>query len=262
MVFGLIDRLKGRRAPAPIVSVPNVAGRIYAIGDVHGAAELLERMVARILAECRADGQRATLVMMGDYIDRGDSSRAALDLVASLDEAAELDPILLRGNHEAMLLDFIEGRASATRWLQFGGLQTLLSYGVGGLGAIGAGRGDAAERDLRAALTEAMGPHLGLLRGLASSHQSGNVLFAHAGAHPDLPFELQPERALIWGAPDFLDRPRADGRWVVHGHYVVDAPQAADSRIAIDTGAYFSQRLTAVRLDGGRLDFLTEALDG
>jgi serine/threonine protein phosphatase 1 len=236
-----------------------VPGRIYAIGDVHGAARLLDRLLGRIEAECRADGVTAELVLMGDYVDRGDSSRDVLDLIASLGERPGLAPVLLRGNHEEMLLDVVDGRTPAARWLRYGGLQTLLSYEVGGLAALGGG--GAAEDDLRDALADAMGPHLDLLRRLGSSHWRGNVFFAHAGADPDLPLGAQPQSALIWGAAGFLERPRGDGNWVVHGHYVVDAPNATEGRVAIDTGAYFSQRLSAVRIDGTKLDFLTETLD-
>lgn len=259
MVFRLIDRLRGRQASGHPEVPPDAGGRVYAIGDVHGAASLLDRLLGRITAECRADGTEATLVMMGDYVDRGDSSRAVLELLASLGERPGLRPVLLRGNHEEMLVDFVDGRCPAERWLRNGGLQTLLSYEVGGIAALG--RDPAAADDLRAALAAAMGPHLALLRGLENCHLRGNVFFAHAGADPGLPLDRQPESTLLWGAPAFLERPRTDGCWVVHGHYVVDEPRAAAGRIAIDTGAYFSQRLTAVRIGAGSLGFLTETLD-
>lgn len=260
MVFRLIDKLRGRREAVRIENVIEPAGRVYAIGDVHGAALLLERMLERIAGECRAEGAPARLVMMGDYIDRGDSSRDVLEILANLDAWPELAPVLLRGNHEDMLLDFLDHGASPSRWLRFGGLQTLLSYGVGGLGALGSSGDGSAGEELRAALSEQMAPHLDLLRNLDASFKSGNVFFSHAGADPALPLELQSERTLLWGTPSFLQQPRLDGRWVVHGHYVVDEPLAADGRIAIDTGAYFSQRLSAVRLDAGRFEFLTETM--
>jgi len=260
-VFGLIDKLRGRRETARIDTVVEPEGRIYAVGDVHGAALLLERMIERIAAESRAEGEPATLVMIGDYIDRGDSSRDVLDLLANLDAWPELSPVLLQGNHEAMLLDFIDRGATPSRWLRFGGLQTLLSYGVGGLGVLGPAADGQAVEDLRAELAEQMADHLDLLRGLSLSHSSGNVLFAHAGGDPALPVEMQSDRALVWGVPAFLEQPRTDGRWVVHGHYIVDVAHAANGRIAIDTGAYFSQRLSAARLGPGQLDFLTETIE-
>ncbi len=151
-----------------------------------------------------------------------------------------------------MLLDFVAEPESGRRWLQFGGLQTLMSYGVGVVGQ----SGDLAPA--RDALVAAMGPHLTFLEErLSLSHRSGNVLFVHAAADPRAPPEQQAEETLLWGAPGFERVARADGVWVVHGHTVVSAPRAEAGRVAIDTGAYFSGRLTAARIDGDRLDFIS-----
>ena len=87
-------------------------------------------------------------------------------------------------------------------------------------------------------------------------HQSGNVFFVHAAADPMLPPESQTPETLLWGHPEFPARRRGDGRWVVHGHVVVNEPMARDGIIAIDTGAYFSHRLTAARIEPGKVSFL------
>jgi serine/threonine protein phosphatase 1 len=257
-----IGRLFARPAQsATFDSAIDVPGRLYAVGDVHGSARLLDRLITRIAAECAADGVNATVVMMGDYVDRGDDSRAVLDCVAALDEMAGIDPVLLRGNHETMLLDVIDGAEGASRWLMHGGLQTLLSYEVRVAAPIGQGLDPSAEEDMRAALAEAMGSHLDLLRALLPSHRTGNVFFAHAGADPEQPVTMQSDQALFWGTPSFLSTPRTDGVWVVHGHYVVDAPSVEQGRIAVDTGAYFSNRLTAARIENGRVSFIVESSD-
>lgn len=235
----------------PVFDTPLAsAGPVYAVGDVHGRADLLARLLARI-DEDRAARGGGEIVFLGDYVDRGDHSREVLDLLLERAERAE-PPVCLMGNHERMLLDFVDEPESGRRWLRFGGLQTLMSYGVTVVGQAG---------DLtpaRDALVETMGPHLPFLQErLKLSHRSGNVLFVHAAADPAAAPESQPEGTLLWGAPGFESTPRTDGVWVVHGHTVVSAPRAQAGRIAVDTGAYFSGRLTAARIDGDALDFIT-----
>lgn len=261
MILRLLSRLTERPEPTLFEAAIAVPGRVYAIGDVHGSAGLLERLIARIAAECRADGVEAEVVLLGDYVDRGDAAREALEIVAALGEIPGFRPVLLMGNHEQMLLDFLDNGKEPARWLRHGGLQTLLSYGVRCTAVLSQERDVEAEEDLRSALIEAMGPHLALLRGLQVSHAIGNAFFSHAGADPDMPLDRQPDHALLWGSPGFLERPRSDGHWVVHGHYVVDAPTADQGRIAVDTGAYFSRCLTAARIEGGDLTFLRVADD-
>lgn len=262
MILRVLERLRhGRRGPE-FNSALDPPGRVYAIGDVHGSADLLETLLDRIEAECRTDAVGATLVMMGDYIDRGDASRRVLEMLPTLGQRTGLDPVLLRGNHEELLLDFLDGEDEDGRWLRFGGLQTLLSYGISGPAALGGALQGSGYETLRQELAGALGRHVELLRELESSYQTGNVFFAHAGADPSRPLDLQSHSALVWGAPGFRDRPRSDGNWVVYGHYIVEDPMVENGRIGIDTGAYFSQRLTAVRLETGSAPaFLTASMD-
>lgn len=242
-------RLSGR-AGAGLAS----DGLVYAVGDVHGRADLLAMLLDRIDADREMRGGRGGIVFLGDYVDRGDQSREVLELL--LERVGEArPPVFLMGNHERMLLDFVEDPEAGRRWLRFGGLQTLMSYGVGG---VGGGGGGADLTPVRDRLIEAMGPHLDFLRTrLALSHRSGNVLFVHAAADPRVPPERQEQEVLLWGAPDFESRARQDGLWVVHGHTVVSEPRSAGGRVAVDTGAYFSGRLSAARIDGETLDFIT-----
>ena len=245
-LFGRRQAAGAASFDAPLAS----AEPVYAIGDVHGRADLLARLLERI-DEDRAARGGGQVVFLGDYIDRGDHARDVLDLLLERADAPA-PPVFLMGNHERMLLDFVEEPESGRRWLRFGGLQTLMSYGVR---VVGQAADLAPARD---ALVEAMGPHLAFLSDrLALSHRSGNVLFVHAAADPDTAPDDQPEEALLWGAPDFEGRPRSDGLWVVHGHTVVSTPRAQAGRVAVDTGAYFSGRLTAARIDGDALDFLS-----
>jgi serine/threonine protein phosphatase 1 len=152
-----------------------------------------------------------------------------------------------------MLLRFLREPDSGRNWLRFGGLQTLMSYGIASAanmrGADGAAR-------VAKELAGALGPHLDFIEALRLTHRSGNLLFAHAGADPALPADEQEVATLLWGCPAFLETDRDDGVWVVHGHTIVDQPVAVRGRISIDTGAYFSGRLTAARIMDGEVSFL------
>ncbi len=218
-----------------------------AIGDIHGRADLLERLLDKITTP--------QLVLVGDYIDRGEDSARVLRVAQALTETHGDAVVCLKGNHEHMALRFLEDPERAgPRWLRNGGLQTLASYGIGGLTELS---GDAALTAARDAFAEALGaPAIAWLRDLPLIWRSGNLAVVHAGADPALPFEDQDDRTLIWGHADFLRKPRTDGLWVVHGHTIVDAPLAAEGRIAIDTGAYATGTLTAVQVFEDRVEFL------
>lgn len=250
----LITKLRRREAAETVWPPPDTgAGVTYAVGDVHGRPDLLARLMDRIRTDAAGFPAPARVVFMGDYIDRGDGTRETVEMLRGLAGDAALAPVFLMGNHERMLLDFLGEPAAGDRWLRYGGLQTLLSYGVGGVAGLRAG--EEAER-LRDDLVAALGADLDFLAALAPSHRAGNVFFAHAGADPELPLAAQPPEALLWGSERFLRAERADGVWVVYGHFVVERAEAARGRIPVDTGAYFSGRLTAARLAGGEVAFL------
>lgn len=249
----IVSRLfsrKGRtEVPAPALRVAEDE-RIYAIGDIHGRADLLRKMLAAIVADAdaRADGRRVRLIFLGDYIDRGDQSRRTLALLRGVAEAAEDGGALfLRGNHEAALLDFLDDPVAGAAWLDFGGRQTLADYGA----PPPALRPDAAALSAaHAALTAAIGPDLDFLRATRVSARSGDVVFVHAGFEPSRPIDDQPPAVALWGAR--ASAPPAPDLLVVHGHFADAEPVDAPLRICVDTGAYYSGRLTAVRLDAGR----------
>lgn len=242
-----------RRAEATFTEPVEAEGLIYAIGDLHGRHDLLLRLIDRIADDAAIDETPPTLVFLGDYIDRGENARDTVDTLLALSQHAEIETVFLMGNHEQMLLRFLSNPAAGARWLEFGGLQTLLSYGVGGVGDL---RSKAGAERIRGALIDALGPHLEFIEGLRMSHRAGNLFFAHAGADPALPVEEQDVVTLLWGCRAFLESERSDGVWVVHGHFVVDQPVAERGRIAVDTGAYFTGRLTAARITGGEVGFL------
>ena len=247
-------RKRWARAGSAAFSAPiRAGGLIYAIGDVHGRHDLLARLLDRIIKDAQANEATPKIIFMGDYIDRGENSRETVDLLIEVAERSDIETVFLMGNHEQMLLRFLRNPASGSRWLEYGGLQTLMSYGVAGAGNLRI-EGEAAR--LRGALIEALGPHLDFIEGLRISHHAGNLFFAHAGADPALPTDEQDVATLLWGCKNFRTTDRDDGVWVVHGHFVVDRAAAERGRIAVDTGAYYSGRLTAARIADGDVTFM------
>nr|WP_089279510.1 metallophosphoesterase family protein [Antarctobacter heliothermus] len=224
----------------------------FAVGDVHGCDRLLDQMLQRL------DGLRhpeALLVMVGDYVDRGEESRRVLRRLFVLSQAAGDLMHCLMGNHEQMLLDVLDDpQSNGPRWLRHGGLQTLASYRVQPV----LGNGSEAQWiEMRDRLAAAIGEDIiAWLRGLPLSWQSGNVVVVHAGADPDLPIKEQETGTLLWGHPEFRQRARSDGLWVVHGHTITEKPRVVQGRIPIDTGAYATGVLTAALVEKDQVSFI------
>lgn len=226
----------------------------WAIGDLHGCVELFDELLDKMYDLGRP---AATLVLMGDYIDRGDNSAAVLRRLHGLQTELGADAMVcLRGNHDQMLLDFLDHpEASGPRWLRHGGLQTLASYSIAGPRPNAPPQQWHEARDrLREGLGDTIEPWL---RALPMSWQTGNVFACHAGADPSLPVGQQDDAALIWGHPNFEKLNRGDGIWVVHGHTIVPQPLAQAGRISVDTGAYATGRLTAALIEPDNVSFVT-----
>ncbi|MDF0599411.1 metallophosphoesterase [Psychromarinibacter sp. C21-152] len=243
----------GRKAepaarPAPLPQ-PKPAEPFYVIGDVHGCADLLRPLVEQ-LEEVDAE---APLIFVGDLVDRGEQSRQTLEYLLDLADRRRGPLVCLAGNHEDMLLRFLDDPEEAgRRWLRYGGLQTVASFGL----AIPDRNERARHTKLRDALAEAMGPKMiDWLRELPHYWMSGNVAVTHAGADPLRPIDDQPKKNLTWGHPDFETVPRVDEVWVIHGHTIVDAPVLTNGRICVDTGAYATGRLTAASISADGVRF-------
>lgn len=233
--------------------------RIYAIGDIHGRLDLLVKMLGLIERD-RKDREEAqtTLVFLGDYIDRGGNSKGVVSrLIEGLPPG--LTPIFLKGNHESLLLSFLDRPGFGLNWLYNGGDATLLSYGVDADAIENAHSAGApgllqAYTLFRERLAE---DHLRFYRGLELSYRAGGYFFAHAGIRPGIPLDKQKENDLIWIRDEFLSHPHDFSAVVVHGHTPVNAPEDLHNRIGIDTLAFYTGKLTAVGLEGSRRWFLS-----
>ncbi|MBL8544355.1 MAG: serine/threonine protein phosphatase [Hyphomonadaceae bacterium] len=229
-------------------------GVVYAVGDIHGRADLLARMFELLEADMRKSRGPACVVFLGDYVDRGPDSAEVIDLLLlGRPEGARLR--FLKGNHEAAMLSFLTDPAAGRAWLQHGGLETLASYQVSPLPSLGAAPSEveAAGKALQQKLPQS---HRAFLSGLERFVLIGDYLFAHAGVDPAKSLAGQDDRDLLWIRRRFLDDQRRWEHCVVHGHTPHDQPFADARRIGVDTGAYFSGVLTAARLEGEQVDFI------
>jgi serine/threonine protein phosphatase 1 len=248
MLQSLMRSLFGTSAPAaperPRLTAPEWPAAIYAIGDVHGCLAELKRLEQLIYADAAAPAGDKWIVMLGDYVDRGPDSAGVLDHLLS-----PVPPgyrrICLAGNHETMLLAFLEAPLAGSDWLRFGGIQTLQSYAVDEQ----SGYFDAPTLEQRRQILESHVPrrHVEFMRGLPLYLRVGNTVFVHAGLRHGVPLEQQSERDLLWLRPGD-DAPFEAGTVVVHGHTPTATPTLSPWRIGIDTGAAMTGILTAVRL--------------
>jgi serine/threonine protein phosphatase 1 len=248
-----LQRLLGgspRSDPAPAEAPAGAT--LYVVGDVHGRSDLLQILLRRIAEDAREDGAaggRRELIFLGDYVDRGPDSRGVIDAilgVAAWEDAWAVTA--LKGNHEAALLQFLEEPEFWPRWADYGARETLLSYGVNPPGrtaeAEDYGR---ASRELNAALPA---EHHGFLADLKLSADRGDYLCVHAGVRPDVPLDSQVENDLMWIREDFLRNQKYLGKVIVHGHTPAADAFLGPHRIGLDTGAYATSVLSAVKLRG------------
>jgi serine/threonine protein phosphatase 1 len=225
-----------------------IAQLTYAIGDIHGYDDLFERMIERIHADSESLGERPRIVLLGDYIDRGPSSRQVLDRVGHLLAAGWCDVVALMGNHEEALLRFLDEPEFGDTWRDWGGAATLDSYGViMPYMARSQEVWEQVSRDFAARFDPA---HLELLRAMPSSFQADDYLFVHAGVDPDRPLAEQGSATFMYIRGRFLRADQACEYVVVHGHSPHKVPVNMRWRIGIDTGVYYTGVLTAIRLHG------------
>ena len=240
-----ITRRNRPRAPAD--------ERIYVIGDVHGRSDLLASLhhAIRVDLHQRPAPPRRTVVYLGDYVDRGPGSFEVIEMLIRR-PIKEAQSVYLKGNHEDMMLRFIQGEA-VPAWLHNGGEATLASYGV----RVGMMAGAATVEGLRRQLRKALPPaHLAFLEHLRLMHVAGDYLFVHAGIRPGVPLDDQRPADLMWIREPFLAKQDSFDKCVVHGHTISLVPEVHPHRIGIDTGAFYSGRLTCLVLEADRLGFL------
>lgn len=229
---------------------------VYAIGDIHGRLDLLERIHARIADDAKTcSSSRRLLIYLGDYVSRGADSPGVVERVRRWLPAG-FERITLKGNHEDLLLRYLAGELDAgNHWFDYGGLDTLASYGVRIPDRALRNAGNAAL--LRNRFAVLLPPaHLEFFRSLPVRYQCGDYLFVHGGVRPGVPLAVQTDQDCMWIRKPFLESTADHGAVIVHGHSIGAEPEARCNRIGIDTGAYRSGILTCVVLEGNGYRFL------
>lgn len=221
--------------------------RIYAIGDIHGRLDLLDRLHGLIEADIAAASPSETaIVYLGDYIDRGPDSRRVLEHLSGGNPADGIERIALCGNHDDTFLKFLRDPAGNAAWLDFGGDATLRSYGLGHLAHLRRPKELARAADaIRAAVPR---EHVAFLEGLPAMLVQGGRVFVHAGIRPGLPLDAQSDADLLWIREPFLAEGPRLPITVIHGHTPGEEPVFGPGRIGIDTGCFATGRLTALKL--------------
>lgn len=243
---------------APTGSLATVpAGlRIYAVGDVHGRADLLRQLRDLVAADLNGFSDPSITIFLGDYIDRGPASRQVLEMLVARDWPTPI--MALRGNHELAFMSFVDDPSVWVEWQSYGALPTLASYGVDVRALMTSGPSDQAIAAIHDDLVAALPPeHLIFMKDLRDRTAAGDYFFCHAGIRPGVPLEQQSPMDLVTIREPFLSSQEPYGRIIVHGHTPQEAPQVRPNRIGIDTGAYATGRLTALILEDDTRAWLT-----
>ena len=256
----LRDLLSGRRPQAEAMDtsapLPCPHSPICIVGDLHGRLDLLQRMLDAI--DAREDAGAHRIVFVGDMIDRGPQSAAILNRLFEMSSTAPENVICLMGNHERMMLDFLDDPARhGPLWLGNGGNETLASFGLSPWTRSADVSADKRLESLGADLTAAMPSEIAKwLAALPLIWREDPLVVTHAGADPSRDIAGQSAQTYLWGHPAFLRQNRHDGLWVAHGHTIMDEAHAQPGRIAVDTGAWRTNRLSAAWLSQGGLEFI------
>jgi serine/threonine protein phosphatase 1 len=217
---------------------------IYALGDIHGRLDLLEKVHRRIDADKSICGhKRVAEIYVGDYIDRGPDTAGVISRLIA--RSRETYTVFLRGNHEQLLLDFVDGTPCLKAWKAVGAIASLLSYGLPSelLSK------EPSDTEIRHALASRLPTeHLNFISQTAPYCESGRYLFVHAGLRPGIKLGEQATKDILGIRGPFLEFQRDYGWIVVHGHTPVLEPDFRSNRINIDTGAYATNRLTCLKI--------------
>jgi serine/threonine protein phosphatase 1 len=226
--------------------------RIYAIGDVHGRADLLKKILDAIDQTLNAHPVKSVVqVFLGDYIDRGPNSREVVEILLARRRRHAM--VCLKGNHESYAGRFLDDPSILSKWRRVGGVNTLLSYGL----QPSANDDPNEQQEIARAFADALPEnHRRFLFGLPLSFTCGDFFFTHAGVRPGIPLSHQREQDLLWIRDDFLLHEQAFEKIVVHGHTPAQKPDFRPNRINIDTGAYATGNLTCLVLQGAEMSVI------
>ena len=223
---------------------------IFAIGDIHGCLDELTSLHKKILTHDKFDVKNDLIIYLGDYIDRGKNSKEVINQILKL-KNNKIKTVNLMGNHDEFMINFLfNNKNNIENWLNFGLDQTLRSYGIEVVNFIKDGFGDDIIDQLRNTLLSIMSEeHINFFKGLELSFSSENYLFVHAGIDPKKTLEDQTKEDFLWSrSKSFFDKDFKAQKIIVHGHTPEENIVNNPHRINIDTGCYFSGKLSSVCL--------------
>ena len=247
----MIGLFKRKPAPEPAAGArprgPDGA-RLYAIGDVHGRADLLGELHGLIREDAAGFGGRKVVIYLGDYVDRGLQSRQVVELLLEPElELPGFETVFLKGNHEQAMLDFMDYPEATAGWLSFGGRETLMSYGINVTFMPLMKDMQKLADELAAALPAS---HRQFLEDGLLSWREGDYYFVHAGIRPGVDLDDQHVDDQLWIREEFISSDADHGAVVVHGHTITAEPEFRANRIGLDTGAFHSGVLTCLVIEG------------
>jgi serine/threonine protein phosphatase 1 len=229
---------------------------IYAIGDVHGCYEALIDAENRIISDARTIAGKKLIVLLGDYVDRGSRSRDVLQHLCSPSPQG-FSRIALCGNHDDAFLQFLSAPRANMQWLEFGGTDTLYSYGVDAKYLLGQRRG--METLCTAVKLAVPSAHIALLQSMPIALSVGEFIFVHAGIRPGISLDSQLDQDLLWIREPFISKGPQLPTLVVHGHTPGRDPVFASGRIGIDTAAFATGNLTVLKIAAGEPSIVAAA---
>jgi serine/threonine protein phosphatase 1 len=206
-----------------------MSARTIAIGDIHGCSRALGALIKAI--EPAADD---TLILLGDYVDRGPDSKGAIELLLELESRCRVVPLV--GNHELMLLDAVQNSFVLGPWLECGGAATVRSYD--------------------GKLSNIPPQHLAFLRRGKRYYETSTHFFVHANYAPDVALDEQPDFLLFWEHLQFhIPAPHENGKRAIVGHTAQKSGEILDLGhiVCLDTFCYGGGWLTALEIESGQI---------
>lgn len=248
-------RKKDTSRPIDSATIPE-GRRVYAIGDIHGRNDLLQQLLDKIVMDNAERGNGdCEIIFLGDLVDRGPDSAGVIDTAMRARDTLG-NVRFLMGNHEEVYLAATTGDEKAVRFFnRIGGRATILSYDIS--------MKEYSELDM-AQLAQRIPElfpqsHIDFIAGFEDQIVIGDYAFVHAGVRPGVPLSEQRQKDLRWIREEFLSAREAHEKVIVYGHTINDDVVETGNRIGIDTGAYYSDKLTALALEGSERWYLDTA---
>ena len=232
--------------------------QVFAVGDIHGCKDLLDIIHRKIIDASKNKEGEKLLIYLGDYIDRGPNIK---DTIQTLIDFNPIDfkKIFLLGNHEQMLLEFIsESKNSPYVWIANGGLETLNSYAHDLSNYIDDTMHLSFDKKIRNEFIKLIPlSHMDFFNQLILNYTWEDYFFVHAGINPDISLEMQEKETMLWTREKHFFNPTMEyEKIIVHGHTPREKIEKLPCRINLDTGSFYSGKLSCLLIEDQQLSFM------